>query len=172
MARTYWDRWHHEVDERKVLMMREVDHLFRFGHSLKIPQNAVESQSYLQIIDRKMLTNPTSLGHAPSDEDIFVGRGSFGVVKYQEFRGIDVAVKEFLPHTIAADVQKGQILSKLCHPYLPLLFGIATDQYPYIIVMQYHAVDGKCITLHRELSMSTKVISDSRSWLYSMCSNL
>lgn len=114
-----------------------------------------------------MLTNPSSLGDAPSDEDIFVGRGSFGVVKYQEFRGIDVAVKEFLPHTLAADVQKeGQILSKLCHPYLPLLFGIATDKYPYIIVMQYHAVDGKCITLHRELSRSNaRIISNSHSWL-------
>ena len=26
------------------------------------------------------------------------------MVKYQEFRGIDIAVKYFLPHTIAADV--------------------------------------------------------------------
>jgi serine/threonine protein kinase len=31
--------------------------------------------------------------------------------------------------------------------------------------MQYHAVDGKCITLHRELSTSARVISDSHSWL-------
>ena len=129
-----------------------------------------------------MLTNPSSLGDSPSDRDLFVGRGSFGIVKYQQFRGIKVAVKEFLPHTVAADVQKeGQILSKLCHPYLPLFFGIAIDKYPYIIVMQYHGVDSKCVTLQKELSShsttitpdssshSMTIIPDSQSWLILCC---
>ena len=164
MARSYWDRWHQQLDERKALMKREADIHFRFRHSL--PQKD-EKVSHLPVIDRRLLNDPSSLGHSLSDEDIFVGRGSFGVVKYQEFRGIKVAVKEFLPRTVALDVQReGQMLSKLCHPYLPLLFGIATDKYPYIIVMQYHGVNDKCITLHKELlPSSTRIIPDSRSWL-------
>lgn len=97
MARTYWDRWHQELDERKALMSREIDYLFRLRHSLKMPRSGDTKTAHLPIIDRNMLTNPSSLGETASDEDIFVGRGSFGVVKYQEFRGINVAVKEFLP---------------------------------------------------------------------------
>lgn len=137
MARTYWDRWHHELDERKSSMSRETEYLFRLRHSMKMPQSDDTKTTHLPIIDRNMLTNPSSLGETPSDKDVFVGRGSFGVVKYQEFRGINVAVKEFLPHTIAADVQReGQVLSKLCHPYLPLFFGIATDKYLSCNIME------------------------------------
>ena len=40
MARTYWDRWHQELDERKALMTREIDLLFRLRHSMKMPHSA------------------------------------------------------------------------------------------------------------------------------------
>ena len=57
-----------------------------------------------------MLTDPTSSNML----ELYVGRGSFGVVKLQLFRGIKVAVKELLPRTNLLDVRhEAQILSKL-----------------------------------------------------------
>ena len=69
--------------------------------------------------------------------EVFVGCGSFGVVRLQFFRGIKVAVKELLPRTLSSDVlNEAMILPCYCHPYLPHLFGIATlQQQPYRIVM-------------------------------------
>ena len=68
---------------------------------------------------------------------LFVGRGSFGIVKYQIYHGIHVAVKEFLPRTVSDSVEtEAQLMSKLYHPYLPLLFGICTSKIPYILVME------------------------------------
>ena len=37
-------------------------------------------------------------------QEYYLGRESFGVVRLQLFCGIKVAVKEMLPHTLAADV--------------------------------------------------------------------
>ena len=51
----------------------------------------------LQQIDPSMLTNV-------DDPDNFVGRGSFGGVKVQLYRGVLIAVKQFLPRTVVQDV--------------------------------------------------------------------
>lgn len=87
-------------------------------------------------IESHLLCNPANY----SNEATYVGRGSFGRVRVQMYRGMKVAVKEFLPHSIATDVRhEARVLSVLCHPYLPLLFGMNTSVRPYRIVMQYHA---------------------------------
>ena len=60
----------------------------------------------IQQIDPEMLVDPEN------SRDLYVGRGSFGVVKLQLFRGMMVAVKELLPHTNLADVlEEARILS-------------------------------------------------------------
>ena len=49
---------------------------------------------------------------------------------------------------------------QLCHP---LLLGICTSVRPYCIVMQYHGIDGKSVTLQRELLRHKKCTC--RIWL-------
>ncbi len=91
---------------------------------------------------------------------LFVGRGSFGIVRIQLYRNINVAVKEFLPHTVTSDVKiEANILAKFSHPYLPYLFGIVIKELPYRIVMQYHGISGysTSVTLHDTLSSSESI---------------
>ena len=127
----------------------------------------------LPLVDSSMLTNPTQYGSNARDKAVFVGRGSFGVVKFQQYRGIQVAVKEFLPHTRAESVRyEASILLKLSHPYVPLLLGICTSKYPFIMVIQYHGIDGRCVTLYKELTQRIAIPSGTyQSWII-LCSEL
>lgn len=150
MIKTFWERWRHELEERKVLQKRERELIFSFRHSI-IPKCDVTST--VPRVDRSLLINPTKSGENP---DFYVGRGSFGIVKCQMYRGICVAVKEFLPHTIEESVlREAQIMSKLCHPYLPLLFGVCTAKRPYILVAQYYGIGFESVTLFKELQKHT-----------------
>ena len=80
--------------------------------------------------------------------DAWIGRGSFGVVKLQIYRGVEVAVKELLSKTLLADVQhEAKIIMKLCHPNLPFLFGICTKSPSYKLVFQFHGLNGCSVTL-------------------------
>ena len=91
----------------------------------------------MQEVDPSMLNDPIISG---KQEEHYIGRGSFGVVKVQVFRDILVAVKEYLPKSLKLDVvHEASLLSKVCHPYLPLLIGICTNQQPLRIVIQFHA---------------------------------
>lgn len=156
MARTFWDRWHFELEERKLHQKRERELKFALIHNVK-GQAASKSGCHdhnpsIQSIDRSLLVDPVEFEDRATDRDVFVGRGSFGIVKYQSYRGINVAVKEFLPCTVAESVQtEAQILSKICHPHLPLLLGMCLAKRPYMLVMQYHGINGKSITLHHQL---------------------
>lgn len=172
MAKTYWERWRYELEEGKKHIAKEREFRFKVRHIIKVPGNSL-SLPKLPHIDRSMLTNPSELGTAASDRDIFVGRGSFGIVKFQQYRGIHVAVKEFLPRTRVESVEsEAHILLKLSHPYVPLLLGICTSSNPFIMVMQYHGIEGKCITLHKEMIVRNVIPSGSyQSWLI-LCSEL
>lgn len=167
MAKTYWERWRYELEERKDNLMKEKQFRFNLMHCVKSPGTASTPSSTLPLIDRSMLIDPVQ---CESDKDIFVGRGSFGIIKFQQYRGIQVAVKEFLPRTRAESVRyEASILLKLSHPYVPLLLGICTNQYPFIMVMQYHGIDGRCVTLQKELIQKQIFPSGScRSWLVMM----
>ena len=128
---TFWERWRWELEKRKEAMT-----MVRLGASkwhLK-PTTVVHLQ--VQEIDSSMLADPQINGE---QQECYVGRGSFGVVKLQVYRGIHVAVKEFLPRAIKEDVKnEAKILASLCHPFLPCLFGISISTKPFKIVMQYH----------------------------------
>ena len=66
------------------------------------------------------------------------------MVRVQVCRGIKVAVKDYLPHSGACDVRRvARVLSMLCHPYLPLLFGVIISVRPFRLIMQYHELNGK-----------------------------
>ena len=118
-----------------------------------------------------MLSNLIGHGNKKNDVELYVGRGSFGIVKFQAYRSLPLAVKEILPHTCAYSVRfEANIL--LTHPYLPLLFGICTTEEPYIMVMQYHSVDGRCTTLQKEI-IQKKVIpcGSYQTWIV-LCGEL
>ena len=73
-------------------------------------------------INEALLSDPKS---KHEKEKYYLGRGCFGIVKLQLYRGIYVAVKEFLPHSVKDDVKnEARLLAQLCHPYLPYLFGV------------------------------------------------
>ena len=64
-------------------------------------------------IEVAMLEDPGAHGQ---HEEHYLGRGSFGVVKLQLYRGVHVAVKEFCSRTIKEDVKKeAGVLASLCH---------------------------------------------------------
>ena len=120
----------------------------------------------LQEIDASMLVD------IDDSDSSYVGRGSFGLVKAQRYRGILVAVKEFLPRTLAEDVMhEAQILASLCHPYIPCLLGVCMSAKPFRLVMQFegHVVDGvpKGLTLLDLLDSKSgmQVISCVEEWI-------
>lgn len=125
---------------RKECMVREKTLLSR--------QTSPETTEVLHVheIDPDLLQNLR--GVDGNKLDIFVGRGSFGVVHLQTYRRMRVAIKELLPHTVVLDVHKeALILARFCHPYVPHLFGIVTSQAPHRIVMQYHGFSDKSISI-------------------------
>ena len=142
MCRTYWERWRWELQVRRDLMINE-----------RLTRRCSQSKQVVKCvppcIDPSMLEDPLIDGRC---KECYVGRGSFRIVRLQVFRGINVAVKEFLPRTLREDVtNEALILASLCHPYLPLLFGVCLKEEPYRLVMQFHATDDKSGTLFQEL---------------------
>ena len=124
MSKSFWERWQFELDRCKELQKEKREMKFSFNHGLNNQNSATEQPCAIPKINRSLLRNPAEFGRYPSDK-VFVGRVSFGVVKYQLYCGIHVAVKEFLPHTLKESVLKeAAFLVDLCHLYLPLLFGI------------------------------------------------
>ena len=131
-ARTFWERWRWEVEKRR----EAIRDLQLTQLKTKLPHKC-SCNSFMQEVDPSMLNDPIISG---KQEEHYVGRGSFGVVKVQVFRDILVAVKEYLPKSLKLDVvHEASLLSKVCHPYLPLLIGICTNQKPLRIVIQFHA---------------------------------
>ena len=135
MSRSYCERWQWELEQRKECMVRERGLLARVGSA-----KAAEVKLKVHEIDPNSLQNPLA-DTSDKATDIFVRRGSFGVVRLQNYRRMTVAVKELLPRTLAADVYKEvMMLVRFCHPYLPRLFEVITSQLPYSIFMQYHGL--------------------------------
>lgn len=140
MSRSYWERWQWELQCRKECMVHEKRLLGRFGKEQSLKSFKVHE------IDPDLLLNPTN--GADTAVDKFVGRGSFSVVRMQVYRGMRIAVKELLPGSVKNDVyQEANILALLCHPYLPLLFGVSTSTRPYRIAMQYHGLQDRATSV-------------------------
>ena len=161
MARSYWDRWQWELQKRKEVH-REQALAARCLGLHTVPKNASIDSSQPHEINPDHLVDPVQNGKSSK---LFIGRGSFSVVRLKTYREMIVAVKELLPHTLCCDVyNEARILNKLCHPFLPYLFGICTTTRPFRIVTQFHGIDSKPVTLRQEL-MSSENIPDSKSWM-------
>ena len=121
MARTYWERWRWECQKRKEC-------------------SSQRCSSTTDILIPPQI-NPAMLNDLTEGLTNYLGRGSFGIVKLQLYRGIYVAVKKFLPRTFISDViAEAKCLMKLSHPNLPHFFGICTEKKPYYIVMQFEGI--------------------------------
>lgn len=167
MARSYWERWQWELQKRKEAVKEQLRIVKQIPSTL--PPKAQSSTSLLHEICPDLLHDPVKSDGSTSEE--YIGRGSFAVVRLQLYRGFHVAVKEFLPRSVRADVvHEATILTKLCHPYLPYLFGVCMSSFPLRIVMQFHGIGSKPLTLAQEL-VSTRMIYDSTAWLL-LCSQL
>ncbi len=118
MSRTYWERWRWELEKRKEAMITN-SRVSSHKHSL---------HPVVHEVDPSLLTDPVV---NEKRQEHYLGRGSFGVVRLQLYRGIYVAVKELLPKSVKEDVKhEAEILATLCHPFLPQLFGICTRTQP------------------------------------------
>lgn len=148
IATSFWRRWRHELDQRK----REANVVY----DAKCPTD----NHKIRTIILSDLQDPQH-----QMDSAYVGRGSFSAVKLQLYHGIHVAVKEFFPRTIVADVaQEAHVLSKCSHPYLPLLFGYNIDVAPYFLVTQFHGVGMMSICVGKQLAESVLHIT-SGNWL-------
>lgn len=168
MSRTYWERWQWELQKRKEAIIeckttRRLYHVKKPTSGCTLPQ-----------IDPSMLVEV----ELPSKSDSsYVGRGSFGIVRVQKYRGILVAVKEYLPNTLSEDVlHEAKILVSLCHPYMPCLLGVCTSKKPLCLVMQFEGIiiEGvpKALTLlHLLRNGHTQVCNSMSGWIL-VCAQL
>ena len=157
ISRTYWERWRWELQKRRETMIE-------IKSRKNTTQTTSDSAPSLQIhnIDPTMLTDNKVDG---KPQEVYLGRGSFGIVKLQNYRGIKVAVKELLPRSLTADLMhEAQILSLLCHPNLPCLFGVCTNSPPLRIVTQFHGINLKASNLRQEIDNPT-VQKESAAWV-------
>lgn len=159
MSRTYWERWKWELQKRKEAMIQQKKNE-RHG-----PSKQLTSVCTLQEIDPSMLVD-VDLQSTSESNSAFVGRGCFGIVKVQKYRGILVAVKEYLSRTLSEDVMhEARILARLCHPYVPCLLGVSVSLKPMRLVMQFEGivVDGvpKALTLDHLLGSTVQQIDPS-----------
>ena len=86
-ARTFWERWRWELQKRKEAMVSEIQARSRGG------LQSTPCRQSLQELDPSMLL-------VIGQQECYAGRGSFGIVKVQSFRGMQVAVKMFLPRSL------------------------------------------------------------------------
>ncbi len=114
MSRSYWERWQWELQQRKESMARE----------RALQSDTLKRHERVHEIDQDLLHDPPDVTEST---EMYIGRGSFGIVKMQLFRNVKVAVKELLPHSLLDDLNKeANILARFFHPYLPFLFGTTT----------------------------------------------
>ena len=164
MARTYWERWRWESQKRKELLVQPA-HCYH--------QQSLRSSTADVILPPQI--NPVMLTNLTDGLNNYIGRGSFGIVKLQLYRGIYVAVKQFLPRTFINDIlNEAKCLTKLSHPNLPHFFGICTEELPYCIVMQFEGIQNngsqpQPLTLHQELQKGD--ILHGMDWI-SVCMQL
>ena len=130
MAETFWERWHHELEDRKELLKREREYNFYSNHP---------NQIIVPIVDRSLLSNPIEFGKMhivigifSSDEDHLVY-----IVKCQMYRGICVSVKEFLPHTMKESAVKRS--TDFLSPFLPYssVFLLKISIHSYCTILRH-----------------------------------
>ena len=86
-----------------------------------------------------------------------IGKGVFGKC-YSGYMSsnIHVCIKVFRKNDQLASTFQPEafLLSKLCHPNLPWLYGVSEHDGHKILVLSFHGVDGRSYTLHKALHHS------------------
>ena len=117
MTRTFWERWRRELEKRKEALW-----LSRTGSYRLHVQSTSVTKPHISEIDPDLLIRPTV---NEEQEDCYLDRSSFGIVKLMMYRGMYVAVKQLHVKSRLQDLRKeAEITSLLCHPFLPYLYGI------------------------------------------------
>ena len=88
MSRSYWEHLCWELEKRRTSVAEEKRQLLSILSSSKTCE--------LHEIHPDLLQDVIVNG---KKKELFIGRGSFGVVRLQMYRKMKVAVKELLPHT-------------------------------------------------------------------------
>ncbi|CAB4020079.1 probable serine threonine- kinase gdt4 [Paramuricea clavata] len=82
--------------------------------------------------------------------DAFLGKGTFGTCTKMLYRDLEVAVKSYQENVTRNCVQwEASIINLFDHPGLPLLFGYCLEVKPFLMVMQFHGIDGNSTTLQQ-----------------------
>ena len=88
-----------------------------------------------------------------------IGAGTFGQCNLAGYRGMIVAVKDYIADNFSNKQQLKQkvmheahVISQLGdHCNIPLLYGICTTSLPYKMVLQYHGIGEKSLTIHKAI---------------------
>lgn len=92
-----------------------------------------------------------------------IGSGTFGRCFRATYREIPVIVKEMKGDDKRAKketLHEAKVIYSLgAHKGLPLLLGVMTKKAPYSLVLKYHSVQSKSVTLHQ--AASTKMLTKS-----------
>ena len=87
----------------------------------------------------------------------FVGTGTFGTCQLASYRGMTVVIKEFKTTTTEKEVMaEAMTIHNLGdHPGLPLLYGVQTSTSPYSLILQFHNINGKSMTLSKAVKAAS-----------------
>ncbi|CAB4011817.1 probable serine threonine- kinase gdt4 [Paramuricea clavata] len=122
----------------------------------KEKEKKLKSYRVTKSIERKNLKDISHKG-------AILGKGVFGVCKKMLYRGITVAVKTFQDN-VKLDLVKWEadVLNLFDHPGLPLVFGASLEVKPYQLVLQFHGIDGKCVTFNKAIQSG---VGDRLDWV-------
>jgi len=84
-----------------------------------------------------------------------LGEGRFGKCYLRIFNHYKVCIKLFKDTEKTAYIAEANILSKLCHPNLPYLFGVCIGNQP-CLVTSFHGFGNESVTLHETLNSKMK----------------
>ncbi|XP_031552033.1 serine/threonine-protein kinase STY13-like [Actinia tenebrosa] len=97
---------------------------------------------------------------SPAD---ILGKGAFGTCEKMDYRGIAVAVKTYEGRVKASAIStEASILALFDHKGLPLLFGVCLQEKPFLLITQFHGIDGKCVTMSK--AAKTACVQTSQEW--------
>lgn len=87
----------------------------------------------------------------------FIGAGTFGTCQLASYRSMTVVIKEFKTTTTVKEIiaEATTIKNLGDHPGLPLLFGVQTSTSPYSLILQFHCINGKSMTLAKAVKATS-----------------